>query len=69
MSAKKIEVDEGRFAAIIRKYGKPVEAGDGYVLSVPLKECVGVSGLKVIPADGADGLSISYIAYEEEYGS
>jgi hypothetical protein len=55
-----------RLAAIIKKFGKPVEAGDGYILSVPLVDCIHVGNLEVIPADGADGRpSISYIAYEK----
>ena len=61
-----ITIHKSRLAAIIKKFGKPVEAGDGYILSVPLKECVGVDDLEVVPADGADGLSISYVAYEQE---
>jgi hypothetical protein len=60
-----ITIPKARFAAIIRKFGRPVEAGDGYILSVPLTEC-GVGHMEVIPADGAEGSSISYVAYEAE---
>ena len=42
-----------------------MEAGDGYILSVPLLECIHVGDLEVIPADGADAFSISYVAYRK----
>ena len=61
-----VTIPKARFAAIIRKFGNPVEAGDGYILSVPLSECGNVGNLEIIPADGADGHpSISYVAYEQ----
>jgi len=64
--SKTITIHKSRLAAIIKKFGKPVEAGDGYILSVPLAECVGVDKLEVFPADGAEGLSISYVAHEAQ---
>lgn len=60
-----VTIPKFRLAAIIKKFGKPVEAGDGYILSVPLEDCIGVSSLEVLPADGADGLAISYVAHEQ----
>jgi hypothetical protein len=62
---KTITIPKARLAAIIKKFGKPVEAGDGYILSVPLSECGNVGNLEIVPADGADGVSISYVAYEQ----
>jgi hypothetical protein len=60
-----ITIPKARLAAIIRKFGKPLDAGDGYILSVPLSQCGSVGNLEIIPADGADGVAISYVAYEQ----
>jgi hypothetical protein len=62
-----ITIPKARLAAIIRKFGNLVKAGDGYVLSVPLTECAELGNLEVVPADGAEGTpSIAYVAYKQE---
>jgi hypothetical protein len=58
-----ITIPKAKLAAIIKQFGKPLESGEGFILSVPIAEFRNAGNLEVIPADGADGFAISYIAH------
>lgn len=53
---------ESRLAAIVRKFGKPVDSDvdEGWMLEIPLKECAGITG-SVYPSD-SNGM-VRYIYY------